>query len=86
MWESLFSQLGGFKRRYLAHLFSFSTGLQWNNYAQAAPAAGAKPSNPLPEVAGALLVDAQRASSNNCEVKIVGRFLMWCAAQWYLVQ
>jgi hypothetical protein len=48
---------------------------------QAAPAAGAELSNPFPEVVGVLFVDAQRVSSMNFEVNIVGRFLLWCAAQ-----
>jgi hypothetical protein len=43
---------------------------------QAAPAAGAELSNPLLEVAGILLVDAQRVSSKSFEVNIVGRFLI----------
>jgi hypothetical protein len=41
---------------------------------QAAPAAVAELSNPLLEVAGVLLVDAQRVSSMNFEVNMVGRF------------
>jgi hypothetical protein len=49
---------------------------------QAAPTAGAELSNPLPEAAGILLVDARRVSSMNFEVNmIMGRFLMWCASQ-----
>ena len=76
MWESLFPRLGSFDRRYLAHPFSTSMCLQWNIPAQAAAAAGVDPINPLPEVAGVLLVDAQRALSMNFEVKIVGRFSM----------
>ncbi len=43
---------------------------------QAATAAGSEMSNPLPEVAGVLLVDAQRASSMTFEVNIEGCFLM----------
>jgi hypothetical protein len=41
---------------------------------------------PFPVVAGVRCVDAWRASSMNFEVKISGRFLMWWAAQWCLVQ
>jgi hypothetical protein len=48
---------------------------------QAAPAAGAKLINPLPEVAGFAEWMLKRASSMNFEVNIVGRFLIWCAAQ-----
>ena len=40
---------------------------------QAAPAAGAKLINPLPEVAGVHCVDAPRAISMNFEVNIEGR-------------
>jgi hypothetical protein len=43
---------------------------------QAAPAAGAKLINPLPEVAGVDCVDARRALSMNFEVNIEGCFLM----------
>ncbi len=48
---------------------------------QAAPTASAELSNPLPEVAGVLLVDVRRVTSMKFEVNIVGRFLIWCAAQ-----
>ena len=41
---------------------------------QVAPAVGAKPINPLPDVAGVRCMDAQRASSMNFEVNIVGCF------------
>ncbi len=43
---------------------------------QAAPTAGAELSNPLLEVAGVLLVDAQRVSSMNFELNIGGHFLI----------
>ncbi len=43
---------------------------------QAAAAAGSELSNPLPEVAGVLLVDARRASSMTFEVNIEGCFSM----------
>ena len=41
---------------------------------------------PLLVVAGVHCVDARRALSVNFEAKISGRFLMWWAAQWCLVQ
>jgi hypothetical protein len=62
------------ERRYLAHSFSTSTSMHCMYYAAAA--VGANLTNPLPDIAGDLCVDMQRASSMNFEVYIVEHFLM----------
>ena len=43
-------------------------------------------SNPLPDVAGVLFVDASSASSTVFGVSIMGLFSTWWAEQWCLVQ